>query len=150
MLAEPAVLIGIGGILGANARYLVSVWAARRIGASFPYGTLIVNLSGSLLLGFLATGIAGRVVYEWEVQLVSVGFLGAYTTFSTFAFESVGLVRRRAYVLATANVLGSTVLGLLGAWIGAMVALRSSGPNPRCADKVARSCRGSRRLSGGC
>ena len=123
MLAEPAVLIGIGGVLGANARYLVSVWAARRIGADFPYGTLIVNLSGSLLLGFLATGIVRRVVYEPEVQLlVSVGFLGAYTTFSTFAFESVGLVRRRAYVLATANVLGSTVLGLLGAWIGAMVA----------------------------
>ena len=123
MLAEPAVLIGIGGVLGANARYLVSVWAARRIGADFPYGTLIVNLSGSLLLGFLATGIVSRVVYEPEVQLlVSVGFLGAYTTFSTFAFESVGLVRRRAYVLATANVLGSTVLGLLGAWIGAMVA----------------------------
>ena len=123
MLAEPAVLIGIGGILGANARYLVSVWAARRIGAQFPSGTLIVNLSGSLLLGFLATGIVARVVYEREVQLlVSVGFLGAYTTFSTFAFESVGLVRRRAYVLATANVLGSTVLGLLGAWIGAMAA----------------------------
>jgi CrcB protein len=123
LLAEPAVLIGIGGILGANARYLVSVWAARRIGAQFPYGTLIVNLSGSLLLGFLATGIVGRVVYEREVQLlVSVGFIGAYTTFSAFAFESVGLVRRRAYVLATANVLGSTVLGLLGAWIGAMAA----------------------------
>jgi CrcB protein len=123
LLAEPAVLIGIGGILGANARYLVSVWAARRIGAYFPYGTLIVNLSGSLVLGFMATGIVGRVVYEREVQLlVSVGFLGAYTTFSTFAFESVGLIRRRAYVLATANVLGSAVLGLLGAWIGAMVA----------------------------
>src|SRR3990172_10142585 len=123
LLAEPAVLIGIGGVLGANARYLVSVWAAQRIGAYFPYGTLIVNMSGSLLLGFLATGIVSRVVYEPEVQLlVSVGFLGAYTTFSTFAFESVGLVRRRAYVLATANVLGSTALGLLGAWIGAMVA----------------------------
>ncbi|OGO57695.1 MAG: hypothetical protein A2Z32_06570 [Chloroflexi bacterium RBG_16_69_14] len=123
MFAEPAVLIGIGGIVGANARYLVSVWAARRIGASFPHGTLIVNLSGSLLLGFVATWIVGRVVYEREIQLlVSVGFLGAYTTFSTFAFESVGLLRRRAYVLASANVLGSAVLGLLGAWIGAMVA----------------------------
>jgi CrcB protein len=123
VFAEPAVLIGIGGIVGANARYLVSVWAARRIGASFPHGTLIVNLSGSLLLGFVATWIVGRVVYEREIQLlVSIGFLGAYTTFSTFAFESVGLLRRRAYVLATANVLGSAVLGLLGAWIGAMVA----------------------------
>ena len=123
MFAEPAVLIGIGGIVGANARYLVSVWAARRIGASFPHGTLIVNLSGSLLLGFVATWIVGRVVYEREIQLlVSVGFLGAYPPFSTFAFESVGLLRRRAYVLASANVLGSAVLGLLGAWIGAMVA----------------------------
>jgi CrcB protein len=123
LLAEPAVLIGIGGILGANARYLVSVWAARRIGAYFPYGTLIVNLSGSFLLGFMAVAIVGRAVYEREVQhLVSVGFLGAYTTFSTFAFESVGLMRRRAYGFATANVLGSTVLGLFGAWIGVMVA----------------------------
>lgn len=123
MFAEPAVLIGIGGILGANARYLVSVWAARRIGASFPYGTMIVNLSGSLLLGIMATAIVGRVVSEPEVRLlVSVGFLGAYTTFSTFAFESVSLIRRRAYALATVNVLASTVLGLLGAWIGAMVA----------------------------
>lgn len=54
MLAEPTVLVGIGGILGANARYLVSIWAARRFGASFPYGTLIVNLTGSVLLGFMA------------------------------------------------------------------------------------------------
>lgn len=128
LLAEPAVLIGIGGILGANARYLVSVWAARRIGASFPFGTLIVNLSGSLLLGFMATAIIGRVVDERDVQLlVSVGFLGAYTTFSTFAFESVGLIRRRAYVLASVNVLGSTVLGLLGAWIGTVFARMADG-----------------------
>lgn len=123
MLAEPAVLIGIGGVLGANARYLVSVWAARRIGASFPYGTLIVNLSGSLLLGFMATAIVGRVVSEPDTQLlVSIGFLGAYTTFSTFAFESIGLIRRRAFVLAGVNVLGSTVLGLLGAWLGTIFA----------------------------
>jgi len=123
LFAEPAVLIGIGGILGANARYLVSIWAARRIGASFPYGTLIVNLSGSLLLGFMATAIVGRVLSEPDIQLlVSIGFLGAYTTFSTFAFESVGLIRRRAYVLASVNVLGSTVLGLLGAWTGTIFA----------------------------
>ncbi len=121
--AEAAILVGIGGLLGANARYLVSVWAARRIGPNFPYGTLIVNLSGSLLLGFLVTVIAGLAAYEREVQLlVPVGFVGAYTTFSTFAYESVGLVRRRAYGLAVTNVLGSTMLGLLGAWIGIVVA----------------------------
>src|SRR3989304_8054960 len=89
LLAEPAVLIGIGGVLGANARYLVSVWAARRIGAYFPYGTLIVNLSGSLLLGFLATGIVSRGVYEPEVQLlVSVGVLGASTPSPPLALQS--------------------------------------------------------------
>lgn len=123
MLAEPAVLIGIGGILGANARYLVSVWAARRIGTSFPYGTLIVNLTGSFLLGFLATGFVTRFVSGPGIQLlVSVGFLGAYTTFSTFAVESVGLVRRRAYVQAAANMVGSPVLGVLGAWMATAVA----------------------------
>ncbi|MCJ7711960.1 MAG: fluoride efflux transporter CrcB [Chloroflexi bacterium] len=121
--AEAAILVGIGGLLGANARYLVSVWAARRIGPDFPYGTLIVNLSGSVLLGFLVTVIAGLAAYEREVQLlVPLGFVGAYTTFSTFAYESVGLVRRRAYGLAVTNVLGSTMLGLLGAWLGIAVA----------------------------
>jgi len=121
--AEAAILIGIGGLLGANARYLVSVWAARRIGPNFPYGTLIVNLSGSLLLGFLVTVIASLGAYQREVQLlVPLGFVGAYTTFSTFAYESVGLLRRRAYGLAATNVLGSTMLGLLGAWIGIVVA----------------------------
>lgn len=121
MLAEPAVLIGFGGILGANARYAVSVWAARRIGTSFPYGTLIVNLTGSLLLGFMSTAIVVRIASEPEVRLlVSVGFLGAYTTFSTFAFESVGLIRRGAYALAAANVLVSATLGVVGAWVGAL------------------------------
>ena len=121
--AEAAILVGIGGLLGANARYLVSVWAARRIGPEFPYGTLIVNLSGSLLLGFLVTAVAASAAYGREIQLlVPIGFVGAYTTFSTFAYESVGLLRRRAYGLAVTNVLGSTMLGLLGAWIGIVVA----------------------------
>jgi CrcB protein len=75
------------------------------------------------MLGYMATAIIGRVASEPDVQLlVSIGFLGAYTTFSTFAYESVGLIRRRAYVLASVNVLGNTVLGLLGAWIGTIFA----------------------------
>lgn len=123
MIAEPVILVGIGGILGANARYLVSVWAARRFGARFPYGTLVVNLTGSVLLGFAATGAVNVPAYGPETRLlVTSGFLGAYTTFSTFAFESVGLVRRRAHGLAAVNVLGSVSGGVLGAWLGIVAA----------------------------
>jgi CrcB protein len=115
---DRVILIAIGGALGANARYLVSVWSARRYGTGFPYGTLIVNLTGSFVLGFLAVAAAG-LAFGHEVQLlISIGFIGAYTTFSTFAFESFGLIRRRAYALATANVVGSVLVGLALAWVG--------------------------------
>ncbi len=118
---DRVILIAIGGALGANARYLVSIWSARRLGAGFPYGTLFVNLTGSLVLGFLAVTAAG-LAFGREVQLlISIGFIGAYTTFSTFAFESFGLIRRRAYALATANVVGSVLVGLALAWLGMTV-----------------------------
>lgn len=115
-------LIAVGAALGANARYLVSVWAARRYGTGFPFGTLIANLSGSLMLGFLAVAMVGMTFGHEVALLVSTGLLGAYTTFSTFAFESFGLIRRRAYGLAAANVFGSVLVGLVAAWAGMTVA----------------------------
>ena len=119
----PFLAISVGGALGANTRYLVGTWVTTQWGTQFPVGTLLINVSGSCVLGVYLTLATERFAGHPAVRLlVATGFLGAYTTFSTFAFESVGLVRRRAYFLATSNVLGSTVLGLLGAWIGAMVA----------------------------
>jgi CrcB protein len=116
-------LISLGGILGANARYLVTVWAAGRWRASFPHGTLIANVSGSFLLGFFLEAAASGWVSGADARLlIATGFCGAYTTFSTFAFESVALSRQRDLLPAMVNVAGSALLGLAAAAAGILVA----------------------------
>jgi CrcB protein len=116
-------LIGIGGFLGANARYLVGGWIAERYGTSFPYGTLIINVSGSFILGFFLVFISERLLVHPNWRLfVAIGFLGAYTTFSTFSFESLALIQERSYLLALTNVVGSVVLGLIAALVGMVIA----------------------------
>ncbi|MDQ3831030.1 MAG: fluoride efflux transporter CrcB [Candidatus Tectomicrobia bacterium] len=115
-------LIGIGGFLGANARYLVAGWITARLGASFPYGTLVINVSGSFILGFFLIFISERLVHaNWRL-FFAIGFLGAYTTFSTFSFENFALIQERSYVLALANMLGSVFLGLMAVVAGIVVA----------------------------
>jgi fluoride exporter len=115
-------LIGIGGFLGANARYLVRGWIAERCGSAFPYGTLVINVSGSFILGFFIVLISERVLMHPNWQLfLALGFLGAYTTFSTFSFESLALIQERLYLLALANVVGSVVLGLIAVLAGMIV-----------------------------
>ncbi len=116
-------LIGLGGFLGANARYLVGGWVAERYGTSFPYGTLVINASGSFVLGFFLVLVSERVLAHpnWRLFL-AIGFLGAYTTFSTFSFESLALIQERSYFLALANMVGSVVLGLIAALVGMVVA----------------------------
>ncbi len=112
-------LISAGGIAGANARYLVSVWAARRWSGGFPFGTLIVNVSGSFVLGFVLAYTAARLSSTADVRLLlGTGFCGAYTTFSTFTFESLSLTRQRDHAPALLNVLGSTATGLVAALAG--------------------------------
>ncbi|MBK8049611.1 MAG: fluoride efflux transporter CrcB [Anaerolineales bacterium] len=116
-------LISIGAILGANARYLVNVWAAERIGASFPYGTLLVNVSGSLVLGFIVGAAAGRLVISSDLRLLlGVGFLGAYTTFSSYAVESVELIRTGNLALGLLNIAGNNLLALAAALFGVLIA----------------------------
>ena len=116
-------LIGIGGFLGTNARYLVGSWIAQRFGIYFPYGTLVINVSGSFILGFLTVLISERALPHPNWQLFfAVGFLGAYTTFSTFSFESLALLLERSFLLAVANVVGSVVLGLIAVLAGMMAA----------------------------
>lgn len=115
-------LVGLGGILGANARYLVSVWAARSIGTDFPYGTMIVNVTGSIVLGFVLAFVTGTLTSDIAIRyLIATGFLGSYTTFSTFVFESLALVQQGDRRLATINVLGSAVLGVVGSLAGLLL-----------------------------
>jgi fluoride exporter len=116
-------LIGLGGFLGANARYLVGTWMAERYGISFPYGTVVINVSGSFLLGFFLIFISERLSVHPNWRLFfAIGFLGAYTTFSTFSFENFALLQERSYLLALANMLGSVALGLMAVVAGIIVA----------------------------
>lgn len=118
-------IIGIGGFLGANARYIVGTWvAARHGGADFPYGTLLVNVSGCFILGLFAT-LALRLSWSEESRLlIAVGFVGAYTTFSTFEFETLQLLagESKRWGAAVANLGVSVVLGFLAAVLGIALA----------------------------
>jgi CrcB protein len=115
-------VIGAGGFFGAIARYLVDGFVAERAGGAFPLGTLIVNLSGAFALGVLATLAIDRSTLPAEIRgPVMIGFLGAYTTFSTWTLESLRLIEAGSWTLALANLAGSLVLGMIA--VGAGVAL---------------------------
>jgi CrcB protein len=113
------------GALGSVTRYLVDSFVSARLASPFPWGTFVVNMSGSLLLGFL-TGWAVFAGGPTAAKVIlGTGFCGAYTTFSTLSFETVRLIEERSIYEAVANVLGSVLLGLvaagtglaLGAWV---------------------------------
>ncbi len=84
------VWISLGAIVGANARYFLSRWVARNFTAEFPYGTLLINITGSLLLGFFMAWTTERVLADprWRL-LVAIGFCGSYTTFSSYSYETM-------------------------------------------------------------
>ena len=112
-------LIGFGGFLGANARALVAEWAARQFGTAFPYGTFIANISGSFLLGVAMVVLTHHdLLYSHHRLFFAVGFLGAYTTFSTYTYESLGLLQDGNFLLAFVKLFGSVTLGLLGTFLG--------------------------------
>lgn len=107
------VLIGIGGFAGAIARYALDGWVVSRTGGSFPFGTLAVNLTGSLLIGVLFAMTVERGVLSAELRApLMIGFVGAYTTFSTLALETWRLAEDGAWLLAVANMGVSAVLGV--------------------------------------
>jgi len=115
--------VGIGGFLGANARYLLSAWIAGRYGTLFPYGTIVINVSGSFAIGFFLELVSERFMAHpyWRL-FFAVGFLGAYTTFSTFSFENLILIQEGTGFLSLVNMVGSVVLGLAAVWLGVAVA----------------------------
>lgn len=115
--------ISIGAVLGANLRYWVGDWAAQRYGSGFPYGTLLVNLSGSFLLGLIVSMSMENFIIDPRLRLLlTIGFLGSYTTFSTYAYESITLISQGQWGLGLFNLLGSSLLGalfaVLGIWLG--------------------------------
>lgn len=114
--------ISIGAVLGANARFLLDGWIAERFGASFPLGTLVINVTGSMLIGVVLTLGAARLVPDWFRPLLAIGFLGSYTTFSTFSFETLSLAQDAAWGAAALNVAASVGAALVGVYAGTVVA----------------------------
>ena len=109
----PLVLIGLGGFVGAISRYLLDGFVSDRTGGAFPWGTLAVNATGSFVLGLLFAMTTERAILPADIRgPVMIGFIGAYTTFSTYMLESWGLVETGSYGAAIANLGGSVVIGL--------------------------------------
>jgi CrcB protein len=106
-------LVGAGGFFGAISRYLVDGWVSGSTGGGFPWGTLVVNVTGSFVLGLLFAASVERGLLPAEIRApVLIGFIGAYTTFSTLTLETWRLVEDGSYILAIANMGGSFALGL--------------------------------------
>lgn len=116
-------IIGIGGFVGAIARYAIGVWIGQKWGRSFPLGTFVINVSGSFFIGLLMSLFTERFMVnpQWRLLLV-VGFLGAYTTFSTFEYETGGLIKDGEWLIALMNVIFSVVAGFVALKIGELIA----------------------------
>ena len=115
--------IALGAVVGASARYFLSTLVARDFSTTFPYGTLLINLTGSLALGFFLVFSSERVLLDprWRL-LVAIGFCGSYTTFSSYAFESFALMEQGRWLLMSINIVGSNALCLAAVLAGAALA----------------------------
>jgi len=117
-------LIGIGGGLGSILRFWLGSYIGSRMGTRFPYGTFVINITGSFLIGLVFALLTVRTQWSpnWR-YLIPIGFIGGYTTFSTFEFETMRLVQNGQMLMATLNVTLSVAVGFVGVWAG-MVAGR--------------------------
>ena len=114
-------IVALGGAIGSGGRHLVNVAAARVFGIAFPWGTAIVNVTGSILMGLIAGYFAFRAGQGWPEHLrlfLTTGVLGGYTTFSAFSLDAGLLMERGAYAPAIAYIVGSVVLSILGLFLG--------------------------------
>jgi CrcB protein len=116
-------VISLGAIVGANARYFISRYAARMLGPVFPYGTLFINIIGSLIVGFFVVWTSERVLADprWRL-LVVVGFCGSLTTFSSYAYETMAYFEQGQWGLMLTNVFSNNLLCLGGALAGMALA----------------------------
>ena len=112
-------IIGIGGFFGAITRYGVAIWIGQRWGRSFPLGTFVINITGSLLIGFIMPLLTERFMANPQLRLfLAVGFLGAYTTFSTFEYETGALVKDGEWLIAAMNIIFSVIAGFIALKLG--------------------------------
>jgi len=117
------VAISLGAIVGANSRYIISRYAARFLGPVFPYGTLIINVAGSFVVGLFLIWTTERVLIDprWRL-LVVIGFCGGFTTFSSYAFETMAYFEQGQWLLLTTNILANNLLSLAAAMAGMALA----------------------------
>lgn len=116
------VAISLGAIAGALSRYYITLWFGQRMGTDFPYGTFFINLSGCFLMGFLSTLMLDRTASPEIRLMLTTGFLGAYTTFSTYGLDTLNLMKTQSFAATSFYWLGSAVLGVIGVQLGAMLA----------------------------
>lgn len=116
-------LIAAGGALGSIARYWVGSTIGGRMGSRFPYGTFVINLTACVIIGFTLTWLGRRVEINpaWR-YFIPIGFIGAYSTFSTYEWETLSTLRAGAFTLAALYAVGSLILGLAATWLGAVLA----------------------------
>lgn len=116
---ETILFIAIGGGIGSVTRYLTSVWAAGKFGVGFPYGTLLVNVVGCYLIGLFMVLSTERFVLSthWRL-LITSGFLGGLTTFSSFSYETLKLVEESSFLPAIQNIAANLFTGLAATWFG--------------------------------
>jgi len=115
-------LVAAGGAIGAAARYLAGLWIAARLGASFPWGTFFVNVTGSFLIGIVLVLVEGGTLPAEARLFLAVGILGGYTTFSSFSYETLQLLNGGDVVPVLLNVLGQFLIGLLAVYLGVVFA----------------------------
>lgn len=121
-------VLSIGGVLGVNARYWLGVWISRVATPQFPWATFIINVSGSFLIGFCTVGLARWLPHPNLRLLIVTGFLGGYTTFSTFEYDSVTLWDRGEIGFAALNLVGSVVVGFAAVLLGIAAARGLTAP----------------------
>ena len=120
---DKVLFVGFGGFIGSALRYWMSMVVYRKMGQDFPYGTLLVNVIGCLLIGLLMSLFENRMVVSSNLRiLLTIGILGGFTTFSSFSYETISLIREGSYFLGMINVIFNVFLCLAGTAIGGIAA----------------------------